>query len=547
MKFAEKQCDTITKYLLPERIVCKKDCISSDALLEEKPRQAVLGDECAAILKKGGYVILDFGQEIHGGVAVTIKLAQEGARLRIVFGESVSEAMSILGEKNATNAHAIRDAVFEVTSWQHFRTWNMGFRFLKLEAINEDIHLAGIQAAFEYRNLKYKGSFQCNDKLLNKIWKTGAYTVHLNMQEYLWDGIKRDRLVWIGDMHPEVSTILAVFGDVQVVRDSLELIEKHTSCDEWMNGIASYNMWWIRILYDCYMETGDKTYLQQSGEYLYGVIRHTLSCIHEDGTNDIENKFVEWPSKQTKEELAGFQAMLVHGLTYGSRICEILGNTDLAAQCNEKIKLLRGQKYEYAGNKQIAAMVSLMDMGDSKEISEHILKPQGAKGLSTFWGYYTLQALAKTGDYQAALDIIRDYWGLMIKFGATTFWEDFDVDWTRNAVPIDELIPEGKDDLHGDFGRFCYKQFRHSLCHGWASGPTAFLSRYILGVECLEPGYKTVRIHPHLGDLEWAKGKYPTPYGIIKISHKKVNGEIISEIKAPKEICVITDAQKNCI
>jgi hypothetical protein len=31
------------------------------------------------------------------------------------------------------------------------------------------------------------------------------------MQEYLWDGIKRDRLVWIGDMYPEVSTIHAVF------------------------------------------------------------------------------------------------------------------------------------------------------------------------------------------------------------------------------------------------------------------------------------------------------------------------------------------------
>ena len=32
------------------------------------------------------------------------------------------------------------------------------------------------------------------------------------MQDYLWDGIKRDRLVWIGDMHPETMTIGAVFG-----------------------------------------------------------------------------------------------------------------------------------------------------------------------------------------------------------------------------------------------------------------------------------------------------------------------------------------------
>ena len=32
------------------------------------------------------------------------------------------------------------------------------------------------------------------------------------MQEYLWDGVKRDRLVWLGDMHPEVMTVQSVFG-----------------------------------------------------------------------------------------------------------------------------------------------------------------------------------------------------------------------------------------------------------------------------------------------------------------------------------------------
>ena len=28
-----------------------------------------------------------------------------------------------------------------------------------------------------------------------KIWQTGAYTVHLNMHNYVWDGIKCDRFV----------------------------------------------------------------------------------------------------------------------------------------------------------------------------------------------------------------------------------------------------------------------------------------------------------------------------------------------------------------
>ena len=56
----------------------------------------------------------------------------------------------------------------------------------------------------------------------------GAYTVHLNMQNHLWDGIKRDRLVWIGDSYPEVMTVNSVFGYNEVVPKSLDLMRDIT-------------------------------------------------------------------------------------------------------------------------------------------------------------------------------------------------------------------------------------------------------------------------------------------------------------------------------
>lgn len=40
---------------------------------------------------------------------------------------------------------------------------------------------------------EYKGSFRYNDDLLNRIWDTGAYTVHLNMQEYLYTNTAVER------------------------------------------------------------------------------------------------------------------------------------------------------------------------------------------------------------------------------------------------------------------------------------------------------------------------------------------------------------------
>ena len=32
----------------------------------------------------------------------------------------------------------------------------------------------------------------------------------------------------------------------------------------------------------------------------------------------------------------------------------------------------------------------------------------------------------------------------MLDLGATTFWEDFNLDWIPNAAPIDEPVPAGK-------------------------------------------------------------------------------------------------------
>ena len=78
------------------------------------------------------------------------------------------------------------------------------------------------------------------------------------------------------------------------------------------------------------------------------------------------------------------------------------------------------------------------------------------------------------------------------------------------------------------------------MCHGWASGPAAYLSRYVLGIEILEPGCKKVRVRPDLGDLEFAEGTYPTPYGVIRVRHEKDGaGKIISTIDAPAEVEII--------
>lgn len=383
---------------------------------------------------------------------------------------------------------------------------------------------------------------------------TGAYTVHVNMQEYLWDGIKRDRLVWIGDLHPEVMTVNSVFGYNEVVPKSLDLIRNTTPLPTWMNGISSYSIWWLLIHRDWYYYQGDLAYLKEQREYLTGLLRHLISKVDKDGREQLDgNRFLDWPSSENKQGIdAGLQSLMLWAMNSGNELCFVLGEDQLAKECAvaaEKLtkagkKLAKEYKKlkierDAPGSKQGAALMALAGLMKVEEANKDFLSFNGSRGFSTFYGYYMLRAMAEAGNYQGAMDVIREFWGAMLDLGATTFWEDFNIDWLPNASRIDELVPDGKKDIHGDYGAYCYVGLRHSLCHGWASGPTSWMSEYILGVKVLEPGCKVVQIRPNLGDLQWVEGTFPTPYGDIKISHKIVNGKLESQIDAPKEVRII--------
>ncbi len=60
--------------------------------------------------------------------------------------------------------------------------------------------------------------------------------------------------------------------------------------------------------------------------------------------------------------------------------------------------------------------------------------------------------------------------------------------------------------------------FGGTVSHGWSSTPTRDLVQRVLGVTPGEPGFVTARIEPNLGDLQWARGVVPTPFGPITIS-----------------------------
>jgi hypothetical protein len=461
-------------------------------------------------------------------------------KLRLRFGESVSEAMH-----DANNDHAINDMVVAVPPMGAQEFAQTGFRFLRIDLLSEssEAEIVSVRAVSVLRENPRIGEFRCSDDRLNAIWQVGADTVTLCMQDYVWDGIKRDRIVWIGDMHPEVSVIAAVYGADPIVPASLDWARDLTPLPNWMNGIPSYSMWWLLIQADWFRYQGDRAYLDAQKAYLGPLLEQLAGYVAADGTPGIPGrKFLDWPSHDDPAAVdAGLHALLILALERGAELAALLRLEQAQASALDAARRLRGAAKPLPTlNKQAAAIHALAGLDAAANVNAAVLARNPLTGVSTFYGYYILQARALAGDHAGAIDLIRTFWGAMLDLGATSFWEDFNLDWAVNAGRIDELPVEGQVDVHMTYGDHCYKSLRHSLCHGWAAGPTAWLSEHVLGVTPAAPGFAKARIAPHLGDLAWAEGVFPTPHGPLKVRHeKRPDGSVASEAVPPTGVEVV--------
>jgi hypothetical protein len=114
--------------------------------------------------------------------------------------------------------------------------------------------------------------------------------------------------------------------------------------------------------------------------------------------------------------------------------------------------------------------------------------------------FYELAALAESGQQRYVTGQIKDYWGGMLRAGATCFWEQYD----PNVEGVARYAMYGKP-------------FGMSLCHAWGASPLYLLGKYYLGVKPTQPGYAAYVVEPDLGGLKWIAGTVPTPHGNIAV------------------------------
>ncbi|MBQ8284414.1 MAG: family 78 glycoside hydrolase catalytic domain [Clostridia bacterium] len=535
------------KFMYPTRIVAQENTENTETLLKEKRLQIGLKEQDLFIMKGKSYVILDFGKEVVGGVRILTYKAEESGRVRLRFGESVSETCAELGEKNATNDHALRDFCTELKFYSDIKFGQSGFRFLRVDTLEDcaNVQIKSVVVASEVDERPAIGSFECNDMLVNQIWDTAAYTIRLCMQNgYFWDGIKRDRLVWIGDLYPEMRAAHCVFGEVPETENSLDFAQEENPLPGWMNRLPAYSLWWLMILHDEYQISSNKPKFAKYLPYVKELLKQISDCVAVDGEMIYPDNFIDWPTRvlfgKTREE----QNDVLAGMAYLTKIAVektvafLQAFAEDTTLCKDILSRVNRKPRKVETFKQIAGLG--VWAGDCSENNKRLLLNGGAKGMSTFLSYPILSGVAALGEYETALSMMKEYYGGMLSVGATSFWEDFDLDWLENCNRIDELPKVGKVDIHGDKGAFCYTGFRHSFCHGWSAGVLPYLMETVVGIRLEEIGQKRIKIQPNLSGLKHVKATYPTAWGVLKVEHiLKDNGEIETKVDVPQGIEIV--------
>lgn len=533
--------------ILPKRIVTGKNVLNAENLKKDKPMQIGFNENYLTTINEGGYVVIDFGKELCGNLRLLVTHSTGDKKVRIVYGESVAEAMSKIGEKGATNDHIVRDYEYFIPDWSDTTFTNSGFRFVMIQAVgNTTVEIKHAVVTPTIYKKPFKGKFVCDDKVVNKIFDTAAYTLRLCVQnDVIWDGIKRDRLVWIGDMNPETLSANCLFGALTPVENSLSFIKEQTPLPLWMNNFPTYSLWWIVCLKDYYFQNKNHEYLLKQKDYLKGLLTQLLGCVDENGKVDYPMLFIDWPThylpgdpddKKRLDEITGTHALTVYAVKCGKILLDILGED--SSTCDALLSRLLKTEYSVEKYKQISGIRLIAGVGNKADVD--LIVNGGAKGMSTFMSYFILRGALEGGYVDESIKMMRDYYGAMLNLGATSFWEDFNIDWAENAGRIDRLPKKGKKDVHGDYGAFCYTGFRHSFCHGWSSGVVPFLMNVVAGIEIVKPGCEEIRITPRLGSLNNVRVEYPTPHGILKVEHvKNADGSITTKTEVPQGVKIV--------
>lgn len=480
----------------------------------------VVKKSAVSAVKGNKSLLLDFGRETLG--FIKLHGLKGRGKLSVYYGESKEEALS------PEHCEALdRVDVNNASKTDQTMKLSKAFRYVNVQ-YDGSVTLDSVSMLYEYADVKERGSFACNDAEINRIYDVAKYTFQLNTREFFIDGIKRDRWLWSGDAYQSYLMNYYSFFDKETVTRTMLALRGKDPVTGHINTIMDYTFYWFLGIYDYYLYTGDKSFITQFYPRMQTLMQYCLNRRNADGLMQGlpgDWIFIDWAAGLSKKGEVSFEQLLLARSLETMALCADIANDGAGAVKYKALSTdLRKKLFEIYWNESKQALVHSRVDGKQTEnvtryanmfsiffdyfneqqkqaVKKSVLLNNNIQKITTpYMRFYELEALCAMGEQDYVLKEMKDYWGGMLKLGATSFWEEYN--------------PAKKGVEHyAMYGR----EFGKSLCHAWGASPIYLLGKYYLGVKPTSAGYANYSVTPNLGGLQWMQGKVPTPKGEIEM------------------------------
>lgn len=476
----------------------------------------------------------------------------KGATIRLTYSEALYDNHEQKGDRNATtykDANGVEhprvalglNDLFRPNGGEHrtfeplwWRTW----RYLDIDITTADqpLTLESLKANFTAYPFQERAKLTTGRPDLDKIWGISWRTARLDAHETYMDTPYYEQLQYIGDTRIQALISYSVAGDDRLARQALEAfndsripegITRSRYPSSLPQNIPTFSLLWIGMLHDWWMYRPDPAPVKESLEGTRSVLNWYAQYQQPDGLLRKTPwwSFIDWI---IKGELSSYSANgesclttleYLGALDQAAELEEAFGDPHIAQQHRERAarvrsglasqcwdserKLVADNPDRKAFSEQANILGVLYDVVPKDQQSDVLRRmlpiqpgetPDGVQSASLYFRFYLARALDHAGmadEYLKSLDA-----------------------W-RNLLPLHfSTWPEQPGQTRSD-------------SHAWTAHPIYDLLTLVAGIQPASPGFKTVRIAPHLGDLPSLTASYPHPQGGIKVEYQTRGGSTL--------------------
>jgi alpha-L-rhamnosidase len=481
------------------------------------------------------------------------------AVIRVTYSEALYDANGKKGNRSEIEGRHIEGITdeFIIDGGAHhafqplwWRTW----RYLQLDITTkaEPLHLEGLRAWFSAYPFEERAKINGDISDLDALWSTGWRTARLCAHETYMDAPYWEQLQYVGDTRIQALISYAMSGDSRLARQAITNIDASRMTDgltqsRFPSGlpqiIPPFSLLWVNMLHDYWMYVDDEPLVRETLPHTRTVLDWFTARLHPDG---LLGRIPWWPfgdwtatyrDGSPPQEADGGSTYLtlqfIQALRDAAELESKYGSAERAAQYQSIIRratdaLNRSSwdsryrlyadtpaKQSYSQEANVLAVANdvapapeqaaiLRRVMSSQEKAKTALDGRPVPPMSPmsfYFRFYLSRALEHAGIADSYLDQLTPWRG-MLQLGLST--------WAETPEPT------------------------RSDCHAWSASPNYDLLTIVAGIHPAAPGFRRVRITPHLSGLKHLEASMPHGTGEIEVRYLHQGESLEATITLPE-------------